>query len=313
MLNVQDIVDFCNQHNYDLRTSGNGRWIDQKCTPDVLWSISDFVLDYVNNVMPEFTAKDIWQSDYAKQTIADTYSKPGTDDETATHEYDKVFSQPLCLLCYAGIISDIGTVTRHRYRIENSGVLEFIARNDLNALKFIQIYNEKVLLDSGLFEVFIDFFDNQDSAHFEAMKRRFITFYHKYTAIKKDFEPKRIFTKVINPLALKYGKKGTEKGRISPRIIVRSDLMYNRDNFRDIYQDKPKGVSREDWQAAHPEFNVRPGYFVQMMNASKRTLRNYIAQYRNNVSELTMFIETQTDMNEPTQIHHIFPKNEYSR
>ena len=29
MLTQQDIIDFCNQHNYDIRESHNGRWIDQ--------------------------------------------------------------------------------------------------------------------------------------------------------------------------------------------------------------------------------------------------------------------------------------------
>lgn len=311
MLTTKDISDFCNSQSYDLRISGNGRWIDQKCTPDVLWSISDFVIDYVDNVASEFTPKDIWQSEYARQTIADTYSKPGTDDESASGEYDKVFSQPLCMLDYAGVIEDIDSGRRHKYRVKNRAVLDYIARNDLNALRFIQIYNEKVLTDSGLMPVFIAFFDAQDSAHFDAMKNCFITFYHDYTDIKKDYEPKRIFTKVLNPLAAKYSKKGTEGGRISSSVIVRSDLMYNRDNFRDIYTDKPKGVSREDWRAAHPEFDVRPGYFVQMMNASKRTLRDYISQYRDNLSELTMFVDSQTDNAAPTQIHHIFPKNEF--
>lgn len=311
MLTQQDIVTFCDSHSYDLRVSGNGRWIDQKCTPDVLWSISDFVIEYVDNVRDEFTVKDIWQSDYAKQTIADTYSKPGTDDETAAHEYDKVFSQPLCMLDYAGVLEDISTTKRHRYRVRNRDVLEYIARNDLNALRFIQIYVEKVLRDSDLFPVFWEFFDTQDSAHFNAMKRRFIYFYHEFTPIKKDYEPKRIFTKVLNPLAVKYSKRGTESGRLSSNIITRADLMYNRDNFRDLYRDKPKGISREDWRAAHPEFDIRPGYFVQMMNASKRNLRDYIVQYRNNTSELTMYVEQFSDRSAPTQIHHIFPRNEF--
>lgn len=117
MLTQQDLEIFCNQHDYDLRKTGNGRWIDQKCTPDVIWSIADFVLDYVDNVKDVFTVKDIWQSDYAKQTIAETYSKPGTDEKSAENEYDKVFSQPLCMFCYAGIIEDISTTSRHLYRI----------------------------------------------------------------------------------------------------------------------------------------------------------------------------------------------------
>lgn len=113
MLTQQDIIDFCNQHNYDIRESHNGRWIDQKCTPDVIWSISDFVLDYVDTVNECFTVKDIWQSEYAKQTIAETYSKPGTDERTAENEYDKVFSQPLNMLCYAGILKDVSETSRH--------------------------------------------------------------------------------------------------------------------------------------------------------------------------------------------------------
>ena len=117
MINQQGIIDFCNNHNYDLRQSHNGRWIDQKCTPDVIWSIADFVLYYVDNVSDQFTVKDIWQSEYAKQTIAETYSKPGTDEQKAENEYDKVFSQPLNMFCYAGIIKDISETSRHLYII----------------------------------------------------------------------------------------------------------------------------------------------------------------------------------------------------
>ena len=68
MLKDNDIALFCESKDYDLRKSHNGRWIDQKCTPDVVWSISDFVLDYVDNVKQQFTVKDIWQSDYAKES-----------------------------------------------------------------------------------------------------------------------------------------------------------------------------------------------------------------------------------------------------
>ena len=113
MLTIEDIESFCNEHNYDIRISHNGRWIDQKCTPDVLWSVSDFVLNYVDNVNSQFTPRDIWESDYARETIAETYSKPGTDELTAANEYDKVFSQPLCLFCYARIIKDVSTTNRH--------------------------------------------------------------------------------------------------------------------------------------------------------------------------------------------------------
>lgn len=311
MIALQDVINFCDQHNYDIRQSGYGRWIDQKCTPDVIWSISDFVLNYVDTVSAQFTPGDIWKSDYAKQTIAETFSKPGTDEKTAQSEYDKVFSQPLNLFWYAGILRDVGTNGRHLYEIENRDVLEFIARNDVFSLRFLQCYIEKVLRDSGLYRDFELFFENQDSAHFNNLKQTFINFYHEYTPIKKEFEPKRIFTKVLNPLAFKYSKKGTERGRMSPDIIKRSDMMYNQDNFRDVYSEKPKGVTRQEWLETHPDIDRRDGYFEQMMNRSKRLLKDHIAEYRNKVSELTQFVPEHDDYVDATQIHHIFPKHEF--
>lgn len=311
MLGQQDIVNFCYQHNYDIRQSHNGRWIDQKCTPDVIWSISDFVLYYVDNVSATFSVKDIWQSDYAKKTIAETYSKPGTDEKKAENEYDKVFSQPLNMFCYAGIIKDISSSSKHLYVVENRDVLEYIARNDVYALRFLQCYIEKVLVDSELIGVFNDFFDNKDNVHFNEMKQTFIDFYHMYTPIQKDFEPKRIFTKVLNPLAFGRDKLGTEKGRMSKHKINRADMMYNQDNFRDVYSDKPKDITRQEWLATHPEIDRRDGYFEQMLSRTKRLLREFTKQYRDNISELTMFIDEQNDNATPTQAHHIFPKNEF--
>ena len=45
-----EMEEFINSKNYDIKISHNGRWIDQKCTPDVIWSIADFVLNYVDDV-----------------------------------------------------------------------------------------------------------------------------------------------------------------------------------------------------------------------------------------------------------------------
>ena len=303
--------EFLNSKNYDIRLTHNARWIDQKCTPDVTWSIADFVLNYIDNVKETFTVKDIWTSEYAKLTIAETYSKPDTDEATAESEYDKVFSQPLAMFCYAGIIEDICQTSRHLYRVINRPVIEYIARNDVFALRFLYSYIEKVLSDSGLINLFNSFFENQDKISFQLLKDGFIDFYHNNTPVKKDYEPKRIFTKVINPLAFKYGKKGSEDGRMSHNKITKSDMMYNRDNFRDVYSDKPKEISRQEWLRSHPEIDVRKGYFEQMMSCSKRLLKEYISENRNNISELTQFIDGYSDKEPATQIHHIFPKNEF--
>lgn len=306
-----EIIEFLNSRNYDIRITHSARWIDQKCTPDVTWSIADFVLNYIDNVKETFTVKDIWKSEYAKLTIAETYSKPGTDVKTAESEYDKVFSQPLAMFCYAGILEDTSKTKRHLYKVKRRDVLEYISKNDVFALRFLYNYIEKVLRDSDFYQKVDDYFLHQDKTHFKALKEGFITFYHEFTPVKKDFEPKRIFAKVINPLAFRYGKKGTEDGRMSTNRITKADMMYNRDNFRDIYRDKPKDISRQDWLLLHPEIDVRNGYFEQMMASSKRILRQYITEQRNGLSELTQFIAEYDDNNPATQLHHVFPKGEF--
>lgn len=310
MLNDNDIIQFCNEKDYDLRKSHNGRWIDQKCTPDVIWSVSDFILDYVDNVKSQFTVKDIWLSEYAKETISETFSKPGTDEKKAEREYDKVFSQPLCMLCYAGVLKDVSPTSRHLYEIEKREVLEYIAKNDTFSLRFLCVYIEKVLKDSNIYHLFDSFFNNQDKTHFNTMKQGFIDFYHDYTQIKKEYEPKRIFTKVLNPLAFRMKKKGTEGGYMSTTPITKADMMYNRDNFRDVYKDKPKDMTRKEWLELNPDIDRRDGYFEQQMSHSKKILKKFIVEFRDNISELTMFIDGQDDTVAPTQIHHIFAKNE---
>ena len=98
---------------------------------------------------------------------------------------------------------------------------------------------------------------------------------------------------------------------MSPHVIVKADMMYNRDNFRDVYREKPKDVSRQEWLASHPTIDRRDGYFQQMMSRSKRILRSLNDSARSGVSELTQFVEGHTDLVSATQIHHIFPKNDF--
>ena len=68
MLTQQAIIDFCNQYDYDIRKSGNGRWIDQKCAADVVTVVADCIYNYAlqdeyGNVLPEYLceAQDNWK------------------------------------------------------------------------------------------------------------------------------------------------------------------------------------------------------------------------------------------------------------
>ncbi|MDA1470306.1 hypothetical protein OGZ02_16165 [Brachyspira hyodysenteriae] len=87
------------------------------------------------------------------------------------------------------------------------------------------------------------------------------------TPIKKEYEPKRIFTKILNPLSCKYKKLGTDGGHISNKIINFSDLLYNNINFRDINKDK--NITRSDFKE-HNNIQIDTNsYFDYMIQKQK--------------------------------------------
>ena len=87
MLTQQSIRDFLAQSDYDIRESGNGRWIDQKCTPDVVCAVADFICNYVaDDPSPgscPFTSKEIWHSEYASQYVEAVFKKPTLKNKNA--------------------------------------------------------------------------------------------------------------------------------------------------------------------------------------------------------------------------------------
>ena len=170
MLVQQDIVDFCNQHNYDIKQSGNGRWIDQKCTADVTTVIADCIFNYVQEHAGEvFTTPDIWHSNYAIENVQDIFKKPGVESAAAKNEYDKFFQQPMELLANAEVLKKVKKGNRNYYQVSNLEVLEYIALREKNALFFLKIYIEKVLNDSEIMYHFEDFFSCQTKSKYEDM------------------------------------------------------------------------------------------------------------------------------------------------
>lgn len=111
-------------------------------------------------------------------------------------------------------------------------------QRETNALKFLILYIQKVLMDSGIYPLFDNFLQKQDTESFKQLKDGFTHFTINNTAINNATECFRIFTKIINPLAFYYGKKGTRKGYLSNTIITKDELNYNRINWRDIGKDK---------------------------------------------------------------------------
>jgi type II R-M system restriction endonuclease len=308
MINKTDIEAYLEQHNYDIRLNNNGRWIDQKCTPDVICIIADCVLDFVNqnDYKGSFTSKDIWHSNYAETNVREIFNKPSTSSVLSQNEYDKFFAQPLEMLANAGILKKWKEGVRNYYSVDNSEILEYISLRERNALTFTTLYCEKVLKDSGLWSYFEEFFQNQTKEEYLRLKERFESFIIENTKINGTTEVRRIFTKVLNPLANKYQKRGTKRGLLSSDTISYSELMYNRANFRDIYSDKPKGVTRTEWSRQHPQ-QVNVQLYKYQSTKAKKALRLYNDSYRNSRSE---FIDEYSS-GPAIHMHHIFPEHQF--
>ena len=67
------------------------------------------------------------------------------------------------------------------------------------------------------------FFRIQTKDSYQEVRDNFISFTINNTKINGETECGRIFTKVINPLAFKLKKLGTEKGKISKFAITLND------------------------------------------------------------------------------------------
>lgn len=308
MLTQQDIIDFCKQHDYDIRKTRNGRWIDQKCAADVVSVVADCIYNYeIQNSGRSFTTLDIWHNDYTVENVESIFKKPEVKSESAQKEYDKFFQQPMEMLTHAKVLSKTKQGRKNLYSVNNFDVIEYIALRERNALFFLKTYIEKVLRDSELYHIFEAFFEKQTSESYKEVKHAFSQFTINNTNINGIVECNRIFIKVLNPLAYFNNACGTEKGRISTDKITYDMLMYNRNNFRDIYSDKPKGVTRKEYALTHP-VEVNEAYYHYQSTKAKRYLRLFNDQNRKGITE---HLEDAHMQDRAIHMHHIFPEATY--
>lgn len=234
------------------------------------------------------------------------FSKPDPTDKSTMDEYNKFFRQPLKMLAAAGVLRENGKKRNAiQFSVENEAVLDYLSLRERNCFDFLCSYIRKTLQDSGLWDAFESFFDEQTKENFTIAKDKFREFCWEYTPIKKGKkdEPNRIFTKVLNPLAVLYKKRGTVGGRFSKKIITLEDIKYNRTNFRD--KDKDKNVSRQHAQLAD---KVQEDIYDYNVEKAKRRLRKFNDTFNNGRSEIT---DAMSIGQQATHMHHIFPKNEF--
>lgn len=307
MFNEKSLECFVNKFDYDIRKIGNARWIDQKCTPDVICIIADCIVNYVENTSKvEFSTKDIWDSEYAKE-ISFLFSKPDIHSALAKNEYDKFFQQPMELLAYSGILSKSKKGSQNIYSVNNLSLLQYISIREKNALKFLVSYIKKVLQDSELLQAFNNFFNEPIDEKFYQLKTLFEEFTIEHTAINTEVECRRIFTKVINPLAFTYNTYGTDKGRPSKQKICYDQLMYNRINFRDLYTNKPKDITRNEYEPTHDEQRKIEKFWSYNSTKAKKLLRQFNDEYNQSRSEH----DDELNNSNAIHMHHIFPEAQY--
>ena len=302
------IIEFLSENDYDVRKTNNARWIDQKCAIDVVSVISDCIINYVNeNDDPDlcFTAKDIWDYPYSAEVIGDYFNKVHVLNTKARNEYDKFFSQPIELLAYSNVLLKHKKGSRNFYQINNYEILEYISISEKFAYNFLVKYISKVLSDSDLMDSFDDFFVYQTPEQYKETKDNFVTFTISHTPINNAVEVRRIFIKVMNPLACFNKSLGTRRGHISPEVITFSDLRYNQKNFRDIYANKPKDVTRQEWERSS-EYKSILNVIEHKTNKAMKFLRQFNQKYRGGYTEVC---DEHRGMG--TQLHHIFPRSRF--
>lgn len=298
---------FLDAQQFDVRITGNGRWIDQKCALDSVCFVADCIIEYIRNggVQP-FHSPDIWRSEYAVKNVQALFGKPDPLQQYTVDEYNKFFRQPMKMLAAAGVLSETMMGNTIEFTVANIDALEYIALRERNSFEFLCLYIEKTLRDSGLWGKFEIFFDEQTKASLDNLKSVFADFCIKYTPINTRVEADRIFIKVLNPLACKYHKYGVIKGRISPMIITYDKIMYNRENWRDVQSGKDKNVARGAFNPSPNNENV----YQYAVERAKKNLRQFNDKYNGGKSEI---LDKFSVGEIATHMHHIFPKNEFQQ
>jgi len=304
------MADFIDNHftklDFDLRKSRNGRFMDQKLTQDNLSFICDCIINLVGTETDkEFRTRDIWDSEYFRKNVMFIYDKPDPKDQ-AENEYDKFIIQPLRLLSYAGILNDRMQGTGYIYSVNNFEILNYIALNQINALRFLDRYLTKVLSDSGEishFNVYEDHFkqgdiDNEDLV---GLRDRYTRFIIGNTNINGEVEIRRIFNKILNILAVGRRMPGVKKGHVTEYPMVFKDLEYNTVNWRDL--NKRKNLTRKEAE----ELNLSVLQVEKITDYEMAKVKAAVKARHGPTSE----VKDSLAGGVATQVHHIFPDSAF--
>ncbi len=295
-----DIQAFLNQYNdFDIRLRGDARYVDHKCTPDIVCFIADCILNTCCAIKP-FTIKDLWKTDYFIQNTRVAFHKPYADDESAKNEYNKVLCQPLKLLAYAHVLNVDETRRTLVFSVNDVNMLEYIASRENCSYNFLSAFFTRVVTDSGIMRFFIDYESECRTGKIRDAKDHLYSRYNRFiaanTPTKSKLDTDRMLHKVLNVFAFTKLIPGS-----NGKIPDWNDLMYNRPNWRDKY--KSKILTRKE-AAEQERDEINANFYIEYQVS--KAIKN-VKKQQGDISE----IQDELANGKATEVHHIFPKSAY--
>lgn len=294
------IDNFLNQYNdFDIRQTHDARYVDQKCTPDIVCFIADCIVN-TSCATKTFTINDLWDERFFIDNCRVIFGKPSPEDPSAKNEYNKVLCQPLKLLAYAHVLTVKKDDRVLYFSVANNEILEYISIKERNAYNFLLKFFEKVISSSGLMRIF-DEYKESCKTNPRSAKAIIYTKYHRFISANTPSHSKtdidRIFHKVFNLYAFNNMLPGS-----NGKLLNWYDLMYNRVNWRDQDQ-KQKSLTRQKAITTETKQINQDFYIDYQVNKAIRKVR----EKQGNISE----VHDNLANGIATEVHHIFPKSEF--
>ena len=301
-MKAEDIEEFLNQYSdYDIRLNHNCRFVDHKCTPDVVCFIADCILS-TDCATKKFTVNDLWSTPFFVENTRIVFHKPYADNKSAHNEYNKVLAQPLKLLAYAHVLNV--EQIRHTlvFSVNNISVLEYIASRERNAYIFLRIFFNKVVESSGIKRFFAEYRELCADGDVKGAKSLLYSKYNRFiaanTPTKSKLDTTRMLHKVLNVFAYAEMIPGSDG-----KIPEWGDLMYNKINWRDRGTGKDKTETRRE-AAAKETDEINTNFYIEYQIS--KAIKN-IKKKQGDKSE----VHDELSAGVATEVHHIFPKSQY--
>lgn len=299
MQDVDKFLDKFQDSSFDIRVTHDARYVDQKCTPDIVCFIADCILS-TSCANKSFTVNDLWDERYFSDNCRVIFGKPSPEDPSARNEYNKVLSQPLKLLAYAHVLEVEKKKRELIFRVFDMDILELISMSERKAYNFMYSFFMRVAKASGIMRYFEEYKETC-GANPKAARARIYEKYHRFISANTPSQSKtdvnRIFHKVFNLYAFHEMLPGS-----AGKLMALSDLMYNRINARDKCH-KQKNLTRSQAQKLEIEIINQNFYIDYQVNKAIRMVR----KKQGKVSE----VQDELAIGVATEVHHIFPKSEF--